>query len=369
VDEHRLKESFARVAAHGDAVALFFYSDLFLRHPELRDMFPLSMSAQRDRLLSALGRIVSDVANVEALVPFLQGLGRDHRKFGALAAHYPAVGVSLLATLQHFSGTDWTPELAAEWEAAYGVVAGVMAGAAQEDEGSPAWWDARVIGHERRTLDVSVLRLAPSRWLPYLPGQSVALEVPQYRPRVWRYYSMANAPRDDGTLDFHVRMNDGGQVSPALIRGLPAGTAIKLGPPVGTFRLDTQSGRDIVLAAGGTGLAPIKAIIEQLAGLQNPGTRAHLIVGARSTHDLYDLPHLEKIAAANPWLTVIPAVAGDESHGGSVADVLVRTGTWRDHDAYVCGSAGMVAETTGRLSSLGVPREQIHVEDFGWSES
>src|SRR6185437_1820053 len=46
----------------------------------------------------ALGRIIADISNHDALVLFLQGLGRDHRKFGTLAAHYPAVGASLLAT-------------------------------------------------------------------------------------------------------------------------------------------------------------------------------------------------------------------------------------------------------------------------------
>ncbi|HEX7162186.1 MAG TPA: globin domain-containing protein [Trebonia sp.] len=100
MDERRLKESFARAAAYGDQVPLFFYSHLFLGHPETRAMFPVSMSNQRDKLLNALGRIIADVSNHDDLVPFLQGLGRDHRKFGTLANHYPAVGASLLAYLE-----------------------------------------------------------------------------------------------------------------------------------------------------------------------------------------------------------------------------------------------------------------------------
>ena len=70
---------------HGDEVPLFFYSDLFLRHPETRDFFPVAMNAQRDRLVQALMRIVSNVDNLSEVVPFIQGLGRDHRKFGAVA--------------------------------------------------------------------------------------------------------------------------------------------------------------------------------------------------------------------------------------------------------------------------------------------
>jgi NAD(P)H-flavin reductase/hemoglobin-like flavoprotein len=369
VDERRLKESFARVAEHGDQVALFFYSHLFLSHPELRDMFPVSMADQRGRLLNALGRIVSDVSSHETLVPFLQGLGRDHRKFGALAEHYPAVGASLLATLAHFSGSAWTEDLARDWTEAYTLLAQVMTEAAATDTGPP-WWDATVVGHERRTLDIVVLRVVPQQPFPYLPGQSVAVEYEQ-RPRIWRYYSMANAPRDDGTIDFHVRIIDGGPVSSALARTATVGSRLRLGHPVGSLTLNTASRRDMVLAAGSTGLAPLKAIIDQVACLPEP-PRTHLVFGACTAAELYDLPDLEKMAARWPWLTVTAAVSADPGYQGecgTVADVAGRRVQLTGRDAYVCGSPAMVGATVSRLESLGMPRERIYVEDFGWSES
>ena len=211
MDTQRLGENFARVAAHGQQVALFFYSHLFLMHPELRDMFPVAMAIQHDRFLNALGHIVADAGDAGVLAPFLEDLGRDHRKFGAVAGHYPAVGESLIATLKHFTGAEWTPELERAWLEAYTVISDVMIRAASQ-ETSPPFWNARVIGYERRTLGTAMLRLAPEQPLPYLPGQSVALECPD-RPRLWRYYSIANAPRPDGTLDFHVSIVDGGAVS------------------------------------------------------------------------------------------------------------------------------------------------------------
>src|ERR1700733_13670752 len=75
LDIVRLRESFARVAMHGDEVPLFFYSDLFT----------ISMEAQRGHLVNSLVKIVSQVDNLEELRVFLSGLGRDHRKFGAMA--------------------------------------------------------------------------------------------------------------------------------------------------------------------------------------------------------------------------------------------------------------------------------------------
>jgi NAD(P)H-flavin reductase len=304
-------------------------------------------------------------------VPFLQGLGRDHRKFGTLGEHYPAVGASLLATLAHFNGTAWDEDLARDWTEAYTVIAQVMTEAAGHDEiRNPPWWGATVVGHERRTMDVAVVRIAPDSPYRYVPGQSVSVEY-EARPRLWRYYSMANAPRYDGTFDFHVRIIDGGAVSSALARGAWVGARLRLGAPVGSLALNTNSGRDVLLAAGSTGLAPLRAIIEHAASLSDP-PRVHLVFGARTAAELYDLADLEKMAAQWPWLTVIPAVSAEPEYRGetgTVADVISRRVPLTSQDAYVCGSSAMVTATADRLRSLGLPQDHIYVEDFGWSES
>ena len=155
LDVARLRESFAHVAMHGDELPLFFYSDLFIKHPEARALFPVSMAAQRGHLVDALVKIVSQVDKVDELTAFLQGLGRDHRKFGAVAEHYEAVGASLLAALEHFSGPAWTPELAADWQAAYALIGSVMTAAAAADEQlRPPWWRGTVVAYERKAFDV-----------------------------------------------------------------------------------------------------------------------------------------------------------------------------------------------------------------------
>jgi NAD(P)H-flavin reductase/hemoglobin-like flavoprotein len=372
LDVVRLRESFARVAMHGDELPLFFYSDLFIKHPEVRELFPVSMTAQRGHLVDALVKIVSQVDRVDDLTRFLQGLGRDHRKFGAVAEHYVAVGASLLATLEHFSGPAWTPELAADWKAAYELIGSVMTAAARTDEQlRPPWWRGTVVAHERRAFDVSVLFVRPEPQLDYQPGQSVAIESPS-RPKLWRYYSMANAPRHDGLLEFHIRLIDGGAVSMALTSSTIAGTELRLGPPVGALTLSHPvSGRDLLLVAGSTGLAPLKAILDQVAALPQQPPRVHLFFGARTADGLYDLDSLEKMAAQHPWLTVIPAVSADPRFAGETGglpDVVARHGDWSGHDAYLAGPTEMVQETVARLAAAGMAKDQIHIEDFGWSE-
>ena len=365
----RLKSSFARVAMHGDEVPLHFYSDLFLKHPETRDMFPVSMQAQRSHLVAALVTIVSNVEDLDALTTFARDLGRDHRKFGALAEHYDAVGASLLATFAHFCGQAWDSELEADWKAAYELIASVMIAAAREDEKhNPAYWTGTVVARERRAFDVSVLTVRPEPRLDYLPGQSAAIESPA-RPRLWRYYSMANAPRADSTVEFHVRLIDGGAVSMALTAHTPDGAELRMGPPVGALRLDLASSREILMVAGSTGLAPLKAMVEQLTSLPRPPA-VQLFFGARAADGLYDLPSLEKLAADHPWLTVVPVVSAGRSAGqaGTLTDAVLSTANWSGHDAYLAGPTEMVQDTAARLAAAGMPPTQIHVEDFGWSE-
>jgi NAD(P)H-flavin reductase/hemoglobin-like flavoprotein len=364
MDPGALKASWSQVARHGDAVPGFFYAWLFTANPHLREFFPMSMASQRDRLVAALGKVVSRVDELASVVPFVEALGRNHRRFDIKPDHYPAVGEALLATLAHFLEPIWTPELADDWTAAYETLATVMIGAA-EGASEPASWTATVAGHERRGFDVAVVRLQMEEPYPYRAGQALTVELPA-RPRVWRYYSPANAPRRDGTIDLHVKAVPGGQVSTAIVSGLTAADTIKVGPPAGqALILDPASNRPVLMIAGGTGLSPLKALVEQVAA---DGGNRHVVlfVGARTQADLYDVPALTDMSRAWPWLTVVPAVSDDPWYSGergTAADVAARLGHWHTHDIYICGSAAMVAATRQRLLATGVPGERIRTED------
>ncbi|MFJ2028361.1 globin domain-containing protein [Streptosporangium sp. NPDC087985] len=369
MDAQALKDSWHLVARSGDQVPLFFYSALFLMYPETRDMFPVSMATQRDRLVGALGRIVSNVDRVDELVPLLQQLGRDHRKFAVVAEHYPAVGHALVTTLKHFLGDRWTPELANDWTQAYELVAKVMTEAAAEAAiATPPWWEGEIIGYEQRTLGTAVIRARLNYPYPFRPGQSASFSF-ALRPKLWRFYSFANAPRQDNTIDLHVQVVDGGTVSTALVHGTQRGDLLRVGAAVGErLTLNPNLPRDLLLIAGGTGLAPLKALVEQVA-YEGPMRRVHLFVGARTYRELYDLEALAKLDAQHPWLTVVPVVSHDPFYRGErgyVVDTALRA--WRGQEVFVCGSGEMVQATVARLLDAGVPHEQIRFDEFTTGE-
>lgn len=371
MDTAALKSSWEQVAKCGDDVPLFFYSHLFLAHPEVRSMFPISMAGQRDRLVGALGRIVSHVDDLPEVTPFIQQLGRDHRRFSVVADHYSAVGSSLLVTLKHFLGAAWTDELAADWAAAYGLIARVMVQAAEgASDTTPAWWDAVVVESERRTMEIAVLTVRPEEPYAYLPGQSFAMEV-ERRPRLWRYFSPANAPREDGSIELHVQAVDGGQLSGPLVRSVVPGDKVRLGAAVGDqLTLPEGERRDLVLVAGGTGLAPLSAVVDQIDRewqADRSAPQVHLFHGTRLPWDLYHREWLRELAGSRPWFDYTEVVSDDPSYPGArglVGTVAATSQPWHGRVAMVCGGPQMVSHTVEQLTAAGIPEEDIRYEQF-----
>ncbi|MFD9301947.1 globin domain-containing protein [Streptomyces sp. NPDC060048] len=346
-------------------MTVYFYAILFARYPAVRPMFPPGMDAQRGRLLRALLRIVDLVDDPQSLVRFCGHLGRDHRKFGTLGAHFSAVGECLLASLARYAGPAWTEDIAAVWTKAYGLVAQVMISAAEEDAARrPAVWPATVVHRVPRGHGIAEITVRPHEAYEYAAGQYVSVETP-WQPKQWRYYSPANAPREDGTLTLHVRAVAGGAVSGALVHRAVVGDVISLGPPMGDMVLDSAASRDLLFVAGGTGLAPIRALVEEVVR-RGGHHQVDLFLGARTGGELYGVDDMLRMAQRHHWLTIRGAVSDEYIPGlrGSLPDVLAEFGPWYQHDAYLSGPARMVASAKEALTLAGTAPDRIHHDPF-----
>jgi NAD(P)H-flavin reductase len=360
-----VRESFAVVEPEQEKVAELFYATLFSIAPTTREMFPVNMQVQRSRLLRALVHVVQMVDRPDDLLPFLRQLGRDHRKFGVVASHYEAVGMALLAAVKKFAKDVWTDEVERAWAEAYTIMARAMLDAASNDHG-PAWWNGTVVERIRMSRDLAIVRVQPDYEVPYQAGQYLSIEVPQ-RPRMWRYFTPATAPRDDGLLEFHIRGVEGGWVSRSIVTHGEVGDVWRMGPAMGRLAVNRESGRDVLMIAGGTGVAPMCAIINDLSQWgENP--RVQLFFGGRVRDDLYELENLQAVAAANPWLKVVPVLETESKMAtverGTLADVVTRYGAWPDHDVLVSGSPGMVRSTVSRMLVAGTALDRITYDPF-----
>ena len=365
-DGNPLSRLFAAIDPVSDSAMTYFYGHLFAIEPQARAMFPPAMDAQRRRFYQALTRIAASADNVGQLSRYLEGLGRAHRKFGVQKEHFDAFRQALAATWQRYAPAVWTDAAAAAWEDLFGRATRAMIGAAERDaKQSPPWWLAEVVAHEPRGDDLALLTLLPSQPVPYQPGQHISIQTPRW-PRLWRNYSVANAPRDDGTLTLHVRAVPGGLVSAALVHHVTAGDTLLLGAAAGAMTADIRSERDVLCLAGGTGLAPIKAIIEAVIAAPGTGRRREIVLyyGARREAALYDLAGLQQMELKYPWLQVLPVVseeAAPDAIFGSVPDV-VGLSSWRGRDIYVAGPDAMIARTVSELKDRGAPEESIHYD-------
>lgn len=362
-----VQETFAIVGAAGDEAAAYFYGWLFAGHPELRALFPVAMNEQRDRLFRALGRILRSLSTPEELAAYLTQLGRDHRKYSVEAEMYDAVGDALMATLRAYAGSAFTSAAQEAWAEAYKAASSLMIESANKDSlGAPPFWTAEVVGNEQRRPGIAILTVASYLPLPYEPGQHLTMQTPRW-PKVWRPYSIACRPREDGLMTFHVKAIPGGWVSNALVYHTEPGTELILGPALGTMTLRQAGGRDLLCVAGGTGLSPIKAIIEQAIKESTECPRQiHLFYGARTREDLYDLPELWHLADAYQGLQLTPVASDDPAFDGmqgNVGRVAARYMPHRECEAYVAGPPAMVRETLGVLAKSGLPRERMHYDD------
>ncbi len=215
------------------------------------------------------------------------------------------------------------------------------------------------------THDIKVIRLKPAKPLSFSPGQYATL---QFTPDHIRPYSMAGLCTDD-ELEFHVRLVPDGRVTSYLFNQLKVGDAVRVSGPLGTAYLRTKHEGPMLCVAGGTGLAPILAIVRGAiaAGMNNP---IHLYFGVRSPQDIYGLEQLQALQAALPALKVEVVVTTDNDPAsghrtGLVTDAIARDipdfDGWR---AYVCGAPPMVEATAALLKQRGIEEHHVYADAF-----
>ncbi|MBT2526730.1 flavohemoprotein [Streptomyces sp. ISL-99] len=353
-DAALVRRTLADIGDDAGKVTSYFYALLFTRHPELRALFPAAMDTQRDRLLKALLTAAEHIDNKPVLTEYLRNLGRGHRKYGTQASHYPAVGEALLGALARHATATWDDEAEAAWIRTYTAISQIMIDAAAENElRAPAWWQAEVVSHDLRTPDIAVITLRPDQPYPFLAGQYTSLETPWW-PRIWRHYSFAAAPRPDGLLSFHVKAVPAGWVSNALVHRARPGDTVRLGPPAGSMTVDHTTDNGLLCLGGGTGIAPIKALVEDVAehGARRP---VDVFYGARTDYDLYDIDTMLRLQQSHSWLSVHPIVDGRTQF----PDAVLEHGPWNSHDAYLSGPPGMIRSGVDALRNLGIPGDRI----------
>ncbi len=121
-----VQTSFQKVVPIAGTAADLFYDRLFEIAPPVRTLFPSDLTEQKVKLMAMLGTAVTNLHQLDTILPAVRALGERHKGYGVTADHYAPVGAALLWTLEKGLGPDFTPETKEAWTAAYTALAGVM---------------------------------------------------------------------------------------------------------------------------------------------------------------------------------------------------------------------------------------------------
>ena len=215
------------------------------------------------------------------------------------------------------------------------------------------------------------LRLPAVEEFHYRPGQYLDVMLSEGRRRS---FSIASAPADGRLVELHVRRASKSGFTAQLFDRMHAGTLLRIEGPLGQFWLRSESPRPALMVGGGTGYAPLRAMLRQLiaAGDRRPVT---LYWGAAEASGLYEHDWLERLDRERPGFHYRPVLSGEPSaeapwrgrrglvHEAVLADLADLAG----FDVYASGPPGLIEAVRTGFTRRGLPREQLFFDSFDYA--
>ena len=224
------------------------------------------------------------------------------------------------------------------------------------------------------THDIKLFRfeLIEPKEVDYIPGQYIQLRAPAYeknKEEVYRAYSIASDPAQKNVIDLIIRLVPGGICTTYCFEYLKAGDEVKMNGPYGEFRL-TETDAPIVFIAGGSGMAPIKCMLHNMANTDNK-RQATYYFGAKNVKEMFMVDLMRKIESELENFKFVPVVATPEKEEKWNGEVGLITQAIQKNlkdasecEAYLCGSPGMIDAVIDVLNELGLSEDRIFYDKF-----
>lgn len=224
----------------------------------------------------------------------------------------------------------------------------------------------RIHALERLSTDVVkvLLRFPPTSEFEFHCGQYIDV-IGQAGLR--RSYSIASAPNPEKHIELHIRRVPGGAMSDYWFGQAKVNDLLRLNGPLGTFFLRDPDGMDLVFLATGTGIAPVKAMLEGLGRMPKPhGARSISVFwGGRIEADLYwDTRNVGVQHAFIPVLSRAADSGWKGVHGHVQQALLAQSRDWQRTAVYACGSDAMIHSARQALIGVGLDERRILSDAF-----
>jgi len=235
-------------------------------------------------------------------------------------------------------------------------------------------YESEVTSIRDLTHDIKEVRLkllSPAE-IDFRPGQFIQFEVPAYEltaEPVYRAYSISSDPELQDEVEMEIRYVPNGICTTYVHRHLQVGDKVTINGPYGDFYLrDTD--RRIIFVAGGSGMAPIKAMLHQMRH-ENNARPALYFFGARAVRDLFLLEEMKEFERQLPNFKFIPALSEPDTSDEWTGERGLITGALDRHlqtgdntEAYLCGSPLMIDACIEVLKKKGMPEDLIYYDKF-----
>lgn len=210
------------------------------------------------------------------------------------------------------------------------------------------------------------LKIPETERLAFRAGQYIEIIL---RDKSRKAFSIANSPSNDEFVELHLRHIEGGKFTGFVFNNMKEKAILRIEGPLGSFYIRENSNRPLILVAGGTGFAPIKAMVEKL--IEESDTRPiYLYWGASTESGLYRNDLAEKWAFQHKHICYIPVLSE-----GSEDDWQGRTGfvheailndfsDLSEYDVYIAGSPVMVNAARKGFFERSLPEEQLYSDSF-----
>ncbi len=378
------------LAEHGKAITSHFYQELFIAHPELKNIFNQSnqrKGEQPQALANAVYAAAANIDQLENILPVVQQIAHKHRSLNIKPEHYPIVGEYLLKAMRHVLQEAATDEIIEAWGKAYNVIAdvfiqvekGLYDEAADQNGGWTGYRSFQVVKKEKESDVITSFYLQPADegLLPdYQAGQYITIKVniPGVPYTCQRQYSLSCKPnreyfrisvkREDG-----VAGNPDGVVSRFLHNSIEEGDTLEVSAPAGDFILN-QEAQPLVLISGGVGLTPLTSMLETVV-TEQPEREVYYIHAAQNER-VHALQHsVNHITANHPQVKAFTIYEKPEQQ-----DSCDKTGfvdlaflqsilPHKEASFYFCGPTPFMRTVNQALTSWQVEPDHIYYEFFG----
>lgn len=231
---------------------------------------------------------------------------------------------------------------------------------------------ARIKRLEKLSHDVMLMELSlpPNESLRFRAGQYIDILLRDGRRRS---FSMANTPAQGNLLEFHIRKVPGGHFTTQVFEELNEKDILRLQGPFGTFFIRDDSQQPAILIGGGTGLAPLKSIIEQVMedGCDRP---LHLFWGVRTVEDLYMDEEVNTWADGLECLKYTPVLSEPQvSENWQGATGWVHEAVTEaypdlsDYDVYASGPPPMIDAILKLFPHHGLKEDRLYYDSFEYT--